>query len=43
VRWTTYQRIDAAAAASLAADTGAFADAEGLPAHAATARQWGRA
>jgi histidinol dehydrogenase len=39
-RWTTYQVIDRAAAASLAPDVGIFADAEGLPAHAATARQW---
>lgn len=43
VRWTTYQRIPAAVAATLADDVGRFADAEGLPAHAATARQWGRA
>jgi len=41
IRWTTYQVIDRSAAASLAADVGNFADAEGLPAHAATARQWG--
>lgn len=39
-RWTTWQRIDRAAAASLAADVAVFADAEGLPAHAAAARQW---
>jgi histidinol dehydrogenase len=39
-RWTTWQRIDRATAARLAADVGAFADAEGLPAHAASARQW---
>lgn len=39
-RWTTYQRIDRAAAARLAGDVGVFADAEGLPAHAASARQW---
>lgn len=39
-RWTTWQRIGRAAAASLADDVGVFADAEGLPAHAATARQW---
>lgn len=43
VRWTTYQRIDAAAAASMAEDVGTFADAEGLPGHAAAARQWGSA
>ncbi|HXC25551.1 MAG TPA: histidinol dehydrogenase [Gemmatimonadaceae bacterium] len=40
IRWTTYQHIDRAAAASLASDVGVFADAEGLPAHAAAARQW---
>ncbi len=40
VRWTTYQRIPLAAARSLAEDVGLFADAEGLPAHAAAARQW---
>ena len=41
IRWTTYQIIDRNAAATLAEDVGVFADAEGLPAHAATARQWG--
>lgn len=41
VRWTTYQRVDRAAAARLAGDVGAFADAEGLPGHAAAARAWG--
>lgn len=40
IRWTTTQRVDVAAAASLAADTSVFADAEGLPGHAAAARQW---
>jgi histidinol dehydrogenase len=40
VRWTTYQRIAPAVAARLADDVGRFADAEGLPAHAAAARQW---
>lgn len=40
VRWTTYQRIAPLVAARLAADVGTFADAEGLPAHAAAARQW---
>jgi histidinol-phosphate aminotransferase len=40
VRWTTYQCIDRAAAGALADDVGCFAQAEGLPAHAATARQW---
>lgn len=39
-RWTTWQRIGRAAAASLSADVAVFADAEGLPAHAASARQW---
>jgi histidinol dehydrogenase len=40
IRWTTYQIIDRQAAARLAGDVGVFADAEGLPAHAAAARQW---
>jgi histidinol dehydrogenase len=40
VRWTTYQRVTRAAAARLAADVGIFADAEGLPGHASTARAW---
>jgi len=39
-RWTTAQRVTRAAARSLASDVGTFADAEGLPAHAAAARQW---
>lgn len=39
-RWTTTQRISRGAARSLAPDVGMFADAEGLPAHAAAARQW---
>lgn len=39
-RWTTWQRVDRAAAARLAADVGILADAEGLPGHAATARHW---
>lgn len=39
-RWTTWQRIDRAAAARLAHDVGVFAEAEGLPAHASAARQW---
>jgi histidinol dehydrogenase len=42
VRWTTYQRVDRDAAARLAQDVGVFADAEGLPAHAAAARAWRR-
>ena len=40
IRWTTTQRVDRAAAASLAPDTDAFATVEGLPGHAAAARQW---
>jgi histidinol dehydrogenase len=40
VRWTTWQEVTPAAAASLAEDVGRFADAEGLPAHAAAARAW---
>jgi histidinol dehydrogenase len=37
VRWTTYQRVTADAAASLCADTAVFAAAELLPAHAQAA------
>jgi len=40
VRWTTYQRISPPAAAALAAEVGTFAEAEGLPGHAAAARAW---
>ena len=40
VRWTTYQRVTPDAAARLADDVGVFADAEGLPGHAFTARAW---
>lgn len=40
VRWTTWQRVDRAAAARLAEPVGSVADSEGLPAHAAAARQW---
>jgi histidinol dehydrogenase len=40
VRWTTYQRVSPAAAARLASDVAAFADAEGLPGHAMAARAW---
>lgn len=40
VRWTTYQQVTRAGAASLAGDVGTFADSEGLPNHAAAARQW---
>jgi histidinol dehydrogenase len=39
-RWTTTQRVTRAAARSMAEPVGVFADAEGLPAHAAAARQW---
>jgi histidinol dehydrogenase len=42
VRWTTWQRVTPLAAAGLAHDVGTFADAEGLPGHAAAARAWGR-
>ena len=41
VRWTTWQRVDRAAAAALAGDVGTFAEAEGLPGHAQAARAWG--
>lgn len=40
IRWTTYQIIDADAAQRLGGDVATFADSEGLPAHAASARQW---
>jgi histidinol dehydrogenase len=40
VRWTTYQRVSPAAADRLADDVGRFAEAEGLPGHAAAARAW---
>ncbi len=39
-RWTTYQRVDGAAASRLASDVDVFASAEGLPGHAAAARAW---
>jgi histidinol dehydrogenase len=38
VRWTSYQRVSPAAATRLSADVATFAEAEGLPAHAAAAR-----
>ncbi|HEY0304159.1 MAG TPA: histidinol dehydrogenase [Longimicrobiales bacterium] len=38
VRWTTYQQLSSDVAAQFAPITGIFADAEGLPAHAAAAR-----
>ena len=40
IRWTSWQRVTPPAAAALADDVGRFADSEGLPNHAATARQW---
>jgi histidinol dehydrogenase len=40
VRWTSYQRVSARAAASLAPDVALLAEAERLPAHAAAARAW---
>ena len=40
VRWTTYQRVTPAAAGRLADDVAMFAEAEGLPGHAAAARAW---
>ena len=40
VRWTTYQRVSEDAARRVAADVATFADAEGLPGHAAAARAW---
>jgi histidinol dehydrogenase len=39
-RWTTTQRISRRAARAMAGDVARFAAAEGLPAHAAAARQW---
>jgi len=41
VRWTTYQRVTARAASSLAADVATFAAGEGLPGHAIAARSAG--
>ncbi len=40
IRWTTIQRVSPAAASRLAFDTATFAEAEGLPSHAAAARFW---
>lgn len=40
VRWTTWQEVTPAAANALSSDVARFADAEGLPAHAAAARAW---
>ena len=42
MRWTTYQRVERAAASRLAADTGLIADGEQLAGHAMAARAWGR-
>ncbi len=39
IRWTTYQRVSASAARSLAGDVAILATAERLPAHAAAARR----
>jgi len=41
VRWTTYQRVSAAAARDLASNVAMLAESEGLPAHAAAARRAG--
>ncbi len=41
VRWTTIQCVSRSAALALSADTAQLAEAEGLPAHAGTAAQWG--
>ena len=40
VRWTTWQEVSPGAANRLSNDVAVFADAEGLPAHAAAARAW---
>jgi histidinol dehydrogenase len=40
VRWTSWQRVTSTAAAALSADVARFAEAEGLPNHAAAARAW---
>jgi histidinol dehydrogenase len=40
VRWTTYQRVDDAAARRLSDDVARFASAELLPGHAAAAARW---
>jgi len=41
IRWTTYQRVSASAASSIARDVMVFAEAEGLPGHALAARAAG--
>ena len=43
IRWTSWQRVTRTAAASLASDVARFAESEGLPNHAAAARQWSAA
>jgi histidinol dehydrogenase len=43
VRWTTWQRVTPEAAGRLSRDVARFAEAEGLPAHAAAARAWSAA
>ena len=40
VRWTSWQRVSPEAARRLSLDVAAFADAEGLTAHADAARHW---
>lgn len=40
VRWTSWQRVTPDAARQLSDDVATFAEAEGLPAHAAAARFW---
>jgi len=40
IRWTSWQRVTPAAASSFAAAVGRLANSEGLPNHAAAARQW---
>jgi histidinol dehydrogenase len=40
MRWTSYQKVNPAAAARMAEDVALLADSEGLPAHAAAARAW---
>jgi histidinol dehydrogenase len=43
IRWTSWQRVTPSAAAALANAVALFADSEGLPNHALTARQWSAA
>jgi histidinol dehydrogenase len=40
IRWTSWQRVSPDAATRLSADVACFATSEGLPNHAAAARQW---